>query len=153
MVEVLVALVVMSVGMLGIAGLYVASVKSNRSALLRTQAVNFVNDMSDRIRANGSARAAYDLASYGGTPAARSCTSTVCTSAQLAEDDLQRWIAGITSPIGGLPGAGVAGNVVYTAAASGGFPDRYTISVQWREAGDTADSTYTTNLLLIPVTP
>ena len=52
MVESLVALVVTSVGMLGIAGLYVTGIKAGRSALLRTQAVNLASDMADRIRAN-----------------------------------------------------------------------------------------------------
>lgn len=151
MVEALVALVVLSVGMLGIAGLYVTSVKTNRSALLRTQAVNFVNDMADRIRANGSARGAYDLAGYGGAPVTHNCVAAVCTTEFLAEDDLQRWLAALTAPASGLPGTGVGGNVIYTAAASGGLPDQYTISVRWREAGDTADSTYATNLLLIAV--
>lgn len=153
MIEALVALVVLSIGMLGIAGLYVTSVKTNRSALLRTQAVNFVNDMSDRIRANGSARGAYDLASYGGSPVTHNCISVVCTTENLAEDDLQRWLAVLATPVSGLPGAGVAGNVVYTAAASAGLPDQYTISVRWREAGDTVDSTYASNLMLIAVTP
>ena len=49
MVESLVALVILSVGMLGIAGLYVTGIKAGRSALLRTQAVNLASDMADRI--------------------------------------------------------------------------------------------------------
>ena len=69
LVEALVALIVMSIGMLGIAGLYIESVKANRSALLRTQAVALAYDMADRIRANRLAGNTYALA-LGAAPAA-----------------------------------------------------------------------------------
>lgn len=62
LVESLVALLVLSIGLLGIAGLFVDNVKNSRTALLRTQAINLVTDMADRIRANSSAQAAYDIA-------------------------------------------------------------------------------------------
>src|SRR6266850_5464120 len=70
-VEAMVALVVMSVGMLGIAGLYVSSLKAGRTAILRTKAVNMASDLADRIRANRTARNAYDttlFAPCGGPP-------------------------------------------------------------------------------------
>ena len=148
MVEALVALVVMSVGMLGIAGLSVASLRGNRTALVRTEAVNFVNDMSDRIRANGSARDAYGLAAANGN-----CTTANCTATQLAQDDLFRWQQAVTAAGTGLQGTGVSGTVVYTPAAGTGLPDQYTISVQWTEPGETNASSYTSNLLLIPAGP
>ena len=69
LVEALVALVVMSIGMLGIAALYIESVKANRGALLRTQAVALVLDMADRIRANRLARGTYALALGAAPPA------------------------------------------------------------------------------------
>jgi type IV pilus assembly protein PilV len=104
LVEALVALLILSVGMLGIAGLFVESVRSSRTALLRTQAVNLVADMADRIRANTSAREAYDSASYAADPAPQDCApSNVsaganCTLQELAEDDLARWIAAVREP-------------------------------------------------------
>ena len=52
LIEVLVALVVLSIGMLGIAALYVDSLRSGRTAIHRTQAVILVSDMAERIRAN-----------------------------------------------------------------------------------------------------
>ena len=80
MVESLVALVVISVGMLGIAGLYVASLQASRSANFRVQAVNLATEMGDRIRANRSAHASYNLAA-GTLPAAQNCTASDCTPA------------------------------------------------------------------------
>ena len=70
-VEALVALVVLSVGMLGIAALYVESLRAGRSAVYHTQAVNLAADMADRIRANRMAgAAAWALAAFAiGLPA------------------------------------------------------------------------------------
>ena len=65
-VEVLVALVVLSVGMLGIAGLYVVTLQSGGTAIYRTQAVNLASDMADRIRANRNAGVAYQNGAAGG---------------------------------------------------------------------------------------
>jgi Tfp pilus assembly protein PilV len=52
LVEVLVALVVLSIGLLGIAQVLINGMRTSHAALLRTQAVNLVADMADRIRAN-----------------------------------------------------------------------------------------------------
>jgi type IV pilus assembly protein PilV len=159
MVEALVALVVLSVGMLGIAGLYVSSLQAGRTALSRTQAVNLVNDMIDRIRANATARNAYANATYAGGPAVQGCVTTNnCAVDKLAQDDLARWILATQ---GALPGTPTA-VVTFTAAASTGRPDRYQVVVTWQEAGnetarDTSgallDLNYTANLSMIPSVP
>ena len=60
MVEVLVAMVVLSVGLLGIAALYVTALQSGSSAIARMQAVNIATDLADRIRGNRAAVANYD---------------------------------------------------------------------------------------------
>lgn len=140
MVESLVALVILSVGMLGIAGLYVTGIKAGRSALLRTQAVNLASDMADRIRANRRAVTAYDMDEYGGAPTDQDCIGNDCTSAELAEDDLFRWQASIEAALPGRPLA-LADVEVFDAAAPAA--DRYAISVTWHEAGEEAESEYT----------
>lgn len=145
MVESLVALVVLSVGLLGIAGLYVTSLRTGRTAMLRTQAVSLVSDMGDRIRANGRAQAAYDLASYGGAPAEHDCVVNAnCSAAELAEDDLARWIARVDAT---MPGP--VANVEYFGVA--GQPDRYRITLSWQEASESFS--YQANALLIPAVP
>lgn len=159
MVEALVALVVLSVGMLGIAGLYVSSLQAGRTALSRTQAVNLVNDMIDRIRANATARVAYDNATYGGNPVAQGCVVTNnCSGDKLAQDDLATWIAATRAALPGTPTA----VVTYTQAAATGRPDRYQVTITWQEAGNEtardADGTllnltYTANLSMIPSVP
>ena len=61
LVEVLIALVILSVGMLGIAGLYVHSMQAGRTSIFRHHAVTLAGDIADRIRANPRAGPAYAL--------------------------------------------------------------------------------------------
>src|SRR5262245_6377096 len=154
MVESMVALVVLGTGMLGIASLYVASLKAERNALTRTTAVNFVNDMLDRIRANGVARDAYDTSKYGsGGPQSHDCVANPddtanCSTSELAEDDLYRWIAAVQDPKNGLPG-GPAATVKVTPGAAG-TSDAFEVAVSWREAGEDT-FTYKVNTQIVPV--
>ena len=57
--EMLIALIIMSVGMLGIAGLYVHSMQAGRTSMFAHHAVTLAGDIADRIRANPTAAAAY----------------------------------------------------------------------------------------------
>lgn len=144
LVESLVALVVMSVGMLGIAGLYVTGIKSGRSALLRTQAVNLASDIADRIRANRTALVNYDMDTYAGAPAEKGCVNpdvaAPCTAADLAEDDLARWQAAVLAALPGRPTS--TADVQFTDVA-GTAADRYLVTVSWHEAGQAEPSAYT----------
>ncbi len=130
-VEAMVAMLVLSVGMLGIAGLYVTSLRASGSALFRTHAVNFAADMADRIRANPTAGIAYagaaadnDCAGDPSTPA------STCSSAQLAADDVFRWQQQIATI---LPDDGDALTPQGTIAVVGANPSTYTITVSWVE--------------------
>ena len=105
-VEALAALVVLSVGMLGIAALYVESLRAGRTAVCRTQAVNLAADMADRIRANRAVPDGWLLAA-GAAPATHNCVGggVTCTPEDLAEDDQASWLDAIRSQ---LPGNGAA---------------------------------------------
>jgi type IV pilus assembly protein PilV len=148
-VEGLVALVILSVGMLGIASLYVTSLKTGRTALLRTQAVTLVNDIIDSIRANGTAGAAYAIDDRTDAPTTLvECGDDgICTRDQIADRDLTNWVAAVNEALP-LPEASIA----YTDSAVG-TPDIYTVSVSWQEAGDTQRFTYQASLEMLPVTP
>jgi type IV pilus assembly protein PilV len=126
-VEAMVALLVLSVGMLGIAGLYVTTLRASGSALFRTHAVNFAADMADRIRANPTAGAA-----YAGAAADNDCADgSACTPAELAADDIFRWQQQVAAilPDDGDPATAQTSIVV----GAGGAPLDYTITVSWVE--------------------
>jgi type IV pilus assembly protein PilV len=144
-VEALVALVILSVGMLGIASLYVTSLKTGRTALTRTHAVNLVNDIMDSIRANGAAVEGYETGTRELVTATKECAGVeLCTRDELAEYDLVNWKRELE---GNLP----AGRGVIDVTP--GTPDRYVVTVNWREPGEDDDYSYSSTLEMLPVTP
>jgi type IV pilus assembly protein PilV len=132
LVEVLIALVVMSIGMLGIAALYLESLRSSRAALLRTQAVTLAADMADRIRANryistGGTKYDPSLITAASVPACETAGST-CTPSNMFANDLYRWQQAVGAT---LPGA----TATVTFAIVSSVPV-YTITINWRQSGD-----------------
>jgi type IV pilus assembly protein PilV len=132
LVEVLVAVVVIAIGMLGIASMYVTTLGAKTTSLSRTKAINLAYDMGDRIRANPTGGTSYNLARTAATTAVN-CSTATCTSAQIAASDLDQWNSIVTSSITGLPQAGRS--VVYTPSADSATPDIYTIQLWWFEKG------------------
>ncbi|WP_062268573.1 type IV pilus modification protein PilV [Endozoicomonas arenosclerae] len=101
LIEVMVALLVISVGVLGMAGLQTKSLQQNQFSYLRSQAVIIVNDMMDRIRANRTVAASGSEYVVNETQHVatgcttndfvNSCESGTCSESQLATYDLQQW--------------------------------------------------------------
>lgn len=67
--EVLISILIMAIGLLGIAALQAVSLKTNQSAYQRTQATFLAYDMIDRLRANRAKAMAenFDILAYGGS--------------------------------------------------------------------------------------
>lgn len=86
LVEVLVTMVILSVGLLGIAALHTASLRNNLDSALRTQASVLAADIADRMRGNRSAAlgGAYNLQLTDVTP-------TLTGTPTLATQDLNAW--------------------------------------------------------------
>ena len=126
LVEALVALVVVSVGMIGIAVLYGQGLGASRTALYRTQAVILASDMADRIRLTRRAGAVYQTAGAGTNRNCGPGGGVTCTPTQMAEHDLWFWNAQIDLQ---LPAAD--GVVVYSATS----PPSYNIRITWQEVG------------------
>lgn len=108
--EVLVTLLIVSLGLLGIAGIIANSLKVNQGAVARTQASLLANDIIDRMRANRAQAAAYALASCAAAPAPDS----------IAETDLNEWC--------GLVDAALPSSSATSVAV---FADKVTVTVQW----------------------
>lgn len=97
--EVLISLVIMSVGLLGIAGLMTGTLKTNDSADMRTQATAMAYNIIDRMRANtagvtdGDYVMAMPAAPSTATSLPASCTGAGagCTTTTLATYDLDQW--------------------------------------------------------------
>jgi type IV pilus assembly protein PilV len=96
LIELLVAVLVMGIGVLGVTALQMVSLQNNRAALERGEAVQLAYDMMDRIRANPEgtpAGAAYDGLDEGEDPPdpAVNCRSSDCSPAQMVAFDQAVW--------------------------------------------------------------
>lgn len=129
--EVLVAIVVLSLGLLGLAGLQAATLRNNQIAYYRAIAIQQTYDMADRIRANQVGVAAGSYNALDATiPADPDCVANTCTAAQMAVADHSQWNNNNARM---LP----AGSGTVASVAGGSFD----ITVNWNEnteAGSTA---------------
>ncbi|MGH8279466.1 MAG: type IV pilus modification protein PilV [Gammaproteobacteria bacterium] len=131
--EVLIALVILSVGLLGIAAMLSTTLKSNDSAYMRSQATILAANIIDRMRANpqGVAGGDYNLSMGAAAPGSVTvCTGTTadCTALTLAQYDLTQWLATLASPDNGLP----QGTGSITTTTLGGV-QQVTVTVQWND--------------------
>jgi type IV pilus assembly protein PilV len=130
LVEVLVALLVLSIGLLGLAALQTTSLQYNTGSYFRTQATFLAYDIIDRMRANLGAVAnsdgnGYDQPTSANVTAGTNCDTTACSAAQLALYDVKKWydraVATLPEAANSPPTIQVdTGNVV-------------TITINWRE--------------------
>jgi type IV pilus assembly protein PilV len=108
----MVSIVVLSLGLLGLAGLQAVSLKTSANAHLRSQSVILANDMLDRIRANSENIGSYKLTMSASAPA---------NQATIAEKDISQWLANVAASLPGGDGSiSVAGTTV-------------TVTVEWVE--------------------
>lgn len=154
LIEVLVTIVILSTGMLGIAALYVESLKSGHTALARTKAINLAADMADRIRVNRAGESFYvtnAAAALVTAPlqcGARDTAPAVnCTPAAMAAYDIWLW----KTMLGNSSDAGARQNGLANASATiarngATAPITFTIQVNWSEK--TEDQTYTMSFAL-----
>jgi len=92
LIELMVAVTIFAIGMLALAALQGFGLKYNSDAYLRSQAVLFVSEMADRMRANIAGVNENDYAALAGPPNPLvSCVGATCTSAQMADADASEW--------------------------------------------------------------
>jgi len=127
LVEALVALVVLSVGLLGVAKLVLGAVHSDDSAYMRGQATQLAYELLDQMRANRPGGIASNYTFPGTAPANNNCSTVACTPLQLAALDLFNFNARVTQA---LPaGAFTVGT------ATDAFNDTIaTITVSWDDS-------------------
>ena len=119
LVEVMVAFLILSVGLLGLAMLQAKSLRLNTDAYMRSQATLIAQELIENMRANPTANYTH----AGPSKPIGGCGG--CSSIQQARyDDLIRWYDALNAQ---LP-AGVTASI-----SSSGSPRIYTINVTWME--------------------
>lgn len=111
LIEVMIAVLVLSIGLLGISALQALGLRSSYGAYLGSQATLLAYDMSDRIRANPNFAAAYRV----------DCEANPVPANALAAADVAEWCNSLASL---LPSG--TGSV-------GGDLNRFEINVSWRD--------------------
>lgn len=115
MLEALVTLLIVSLGLLGIAGIIANSLKVNQGAQARSQASWLANDIIDRMRANRTT-------AEGGAYALASCEPAP-VGGTVANDDLSQWCGAVKTALG------PTGNGSVALAAN-----KVTVTVQWDDS-------------------
>jgi len=137
MLEVLLALAVMSLGLLGAAAMLLDSLRTHGGALRRIAATQLARDMADRIRANPRARAFYD--SRSALPDVTDCAGpSGCDAMQLAALDRAHFASAASALFAHQD---FTASVEFAPAIGPAAPDRYVISLRWRDARDATDET------------
>lgn len=125
LIEILVTVIVLTIGLLGLAGLQATSLSFNSTAYQRSQATNLAYDIADRMRANVvAARAgAYDVNFGFAAPG----------GATLAATDLREWRQAL---INALPAG--TGSITQNGNV-------FTVIIQWDDSrGQAAPRQFTT---------
>lgn len=152
LIEVMVALVVLAVGLLGMASLMVRSQQSNEGAYSRSQASILAYDIVERMRANkvlanpletrkvsyAAQNDAYALSALP-TCATPAGGQQAAGSAQAAQD-LAQWCQMVRASLPNVDSANTS--IVRTAGSN-----LYTITIQWQDA--TADGDSTQNIQVV----
>lgn len=121
--EILVALAVLSIGLLGLAALQTMSMRMGHDSYQRTQATMLAYDIVDRMRANraGLTAGLYSNVTFAYNPTAPDCVASACSPTTLADYDISTWKTILAAKLSQGEGA---------ISTSG---TQRTITVKWRE--------------------
>jgi type IV pilus assembly protein PilV len=127
LVEAMIALLVISIGLLGIASLQLTAMNQNASSLNHSQAVWYAYNMSDRIRANITEFNNYDGIDTSNAYA-QDCLGGPCSTTEMITADAADW----ATMMGNLPG----GRGIIASNADG-----LLVTVMWDDEGTGANGT------------
>lgn len=124
MIEALVALLVLALGVMGLAGIQTRTLVDARSTNERAVAVRMTEDLMERMEANATEPPNSYVVGWGSPGTATDCFTTACTPTQLAAFDLAQWKTSLSQL---LPG-GDARIFVSTTDAT-----QFGVMVGWNE--------------------
>jgi type IV pilus assembly protein PilV len=88
--EVLIAMCVLAIGLLGLASLQAVSLKNSTDSMRRAMAVNLAYSIVDAMRVNAGSVSNY-VGAVEANPTCNSSTSPTATSGTIAQQDLTAW--------------------------------------------------------------
>lgn len=130
--EVLIAILVLSIGLLGLAGLQFSALRSNTQSYERSQAVALAYEIVDKMRVNrvAASEGRFNLAPFEGKEAV-DCIEKTCTREEAAASELAQWLERVENT---LPSGSTAS---ITQSCAPGIPclerSTHTVRVLWNE--------------------
>ncbi len=126
LIEILVSIIIIAIGLLGVAGLQTITLRQNYNSHLLTQASFQANDMIERMRSNmvGVQNGAYD--SITGSETNPSCLPA-CTPEELAQYDANAWMTTTKLALNDSGTDTVTGTVISNN------DETFTIDIKWNE--------------------
>lgn len=116
--EVLIALLILAVGLLGFALMQTMGIRFAESSNYRTQAVNLAYDLLDQMRANRLLAAQYESATFAASAAPTSCP--IAVGAMTIAQNITDWRCRVQLALGD----GASANVTYNDGQA-------TVTIRW----------------------
>lgn len=131
LIEVLVSVVILGIGLMGVAAMQSVALRGGQSSLETSQAVMQTNAIAEAMRANRINAASYNTSGM---------LCAAGTGSTLAQNDLRDWLVNLKTNITKDP------TDVTTCGQIAGCPDNCVISVRWddQRAGGSGTRTITT---------
>lgn len=133
LIELMLAMLVLSIGLLGVAGLQSTTIRNSYSSQQRAVAITLATSMAERIRANATAAAG------GGFALTKTCTIP-SVGGGIVSYEFNAWLTEIKSSLGRETDSSSCGQITYSNANR-----TYTVSVFWddsRALGGQAATSY-----------
>jgi type IV pilus assembly protein PilV len=151
LIEIMIAIIVMAIGLLGLASLQTNAMKFQKSSSQRSEATQAAADLGDRMRSNWPSivkisqphdpmqannikagnilsytfQEEYNISSVANHTPPNNCKATSCQQSQIAANDIQEWLRDLQRRL-----VGGAGIVVPVPGAT--YPT-FIITVMWKE--------------------
>lgn len=138
MIEVLISIVILSIGLLGLAGLLSVASKSELEGYQRIQALSYLNDITDRMATNRGVTSCYVSSNYGTGASLPVCSSGNPEQFNAANSDIAAWdllLRGTNEKSGTVAAGGIVGARGCVELIAGTTTD-YRISVAWQGLED-----------------
>lgn len=161
LIEVLIAMIILALGLLGLASLQGISLRNNQDAFMFDQANALIYEMSDRIKANKLGWLTIPAAPASDCATSCSSTATSCTTAQMAASDYCYWqktakttlSTNATVAVTLSPKAGSATCVTLCSTTTTGTSCSLCLRITWPRTNQALSTSMNTAALELELTP
>lgn len=151
LIEVLVSMIILALGLLGLASLQGISLKNNQDAFLFGQANALTYEMSDRIKANRLGWTAIPAAPAAGCATSCNSAANTCTPTQMAASDYCYWLQKATTILS--PNATVAIQTSNGIAPCIGSAPSLCLSITWSRTNQNLSASMSSTTYKMEITP